>query len=263
MGSIYHDLKGKTAVITGGSQGIGYAIAETFCRNGAGVALVDISEKTLKDAVSRLRKEHPDAPAEMFACDVADSKEVAAAFGAIAEAFKKTDVLVNNAGILRRSLIETMAEDDWNAVIGVNITGVFHCCRAVLPAMKRAGTGVIVNVSSNVAALPSVGMGAYCVSKAGVETLTKVLAAEYAPYGIRVNAYAPGVVETEMTRDILHQRAAEKLRTIPIGRFTEPDEIAELVMFLSSDASRSIDGSIVAIDGGMLATHNPWKATRQ
>lgn len=258
--NLYHDLKGKTAVITGGSQGIGYAIAETYCRNGAGVALVDISETALKGAASRLRKEYPDMPAETFACDIADAKDVAAAFGAIAGVFKRIDVLVNNAGILRRSLIETMAGDDWNAVIAVNLTGVFHCCRAVLPAMKRSGTGVIVNVSSNVAALPSVGMGAYCVSKAGVETLTKVLAAEYAPYGIRVNAYAPGVVETEMTKDILQQRAEEKLRTIPIGRFTTPDEIADLVMFLSSDASRSIDGSVVAIDGGMLATHNPWKA---
>lgn len=256
------DLKGKGAVVTGGSQGIGFAIAEGFCKNGASVALLDIFEQSLEKAADDLKRKYPEVTIDAFQCDVADSENVDAAFKAAAESLGRIDILVNNAGILRRGMLEDMSDDDWNAVMAVNLTGVFNCCRAVLPAMKSIGAGNILNVSSNVAAVPSVGMGAYCVSKAGVESLSRVLAAEYAPYNIRVNAYAPGVVETDMTRDILKQRAEEKLRTIPIARFTQPYEIANLVMFLSSDASKSIDGTVIAIDGGMLATHNPWKARK-
>ena len=262
MGNYSSDLKNKTAVVTGGSQGIGYAIAEAYCQNGTSVALIDISEQSLAKAAAKLKDAYPDVSVKSFACNVADPEAVHSVFKTISDQFGGIDRLVNNAGILRRAMIEEMAQVDWDAVLAVNLTGVFNCCRAVLPGMKKAGGGVIINVSSNVAAMPSVEMGAYCVSKAGVETLTRVLAAEYAPYQIRVNAYAPGVVETEMTRDILKKRAEDKLKTIPIGRFTQPEEIAELVMFLSSDAAGSIAGSVVSIDGGILATHNPWKAKK-
>lgn len=256
----YADLKGKCAVVTGSSRGIGYAIAEAFCANDMSVAMLDVTGDTLVQRAAALRAKYPHLKIEGYACNVAERDSVDAAFCAARADMDRIDVLVNNAGILRRGKLEEMSDEDWNLVHAVNVNGPFHCCRAVLPYMKERGAGAIVNVSSNVATMPSVSMGAYCVSKSAVETLTKVLAAEYAPYGVRVNAYAPGVVATEMTRDILQQRAEEKLRTIPIGRFTEPEEIASLVLFLVSDASSSIDGTVVAVDGGMLATHNPWKA---
>ena len=262
MSKYFNELKSKIAVVTGGSQGIGYAIADAYCQNGASVVLIDISEQSLVKAVRRLQDTYRDVTINSYACNIADPKAVEAAFNSIVERMGEIDVLVNNAGILRRAMIEDMTQADWDAVLAVNLTGVFNCCRAVLTGMKKTGNGAIINVSSNVAAMPSVEMGAYCVSKAGVETLTRVLAAEYAPYHIRVNAYAPGVVETEMTRDILKKRAEEKLKTIPIGRFTQPEEIAELVMFLSSKTAGSITGSVIGIDGGILATHNPWKATK-
>ena len=262
MKNYYDDLKGKTAVITGASQGIGYAIAEKYCQCEANVSLIDISETALKSAEQKLTEKYPTARIKAYMCDISNADMVFNTFGKIEVDFRSIDILVNNAGILRRSFIESMEQEDWEIVLKVNLTGVFNCCRAALPAMKKVGAGAIVNVSSNVATVPSVEMGAYCVSKTGVETLTRVMAAEFAPYNIRVNAYAPGVVETEMTSDILKKRADEKLRTIPMGRFIQPGEVADLVMFLTSDTSKSIDGTIVAIDGGMLATQNPWKAKK-
>ena len=262
MNNYYDDLKGKTALITGASQGIGYSIADKYCQSEAKVALIDISETALENAKQKLTEKYPAARIEPYICDISNAYMVFDIFRKIEEDFRSIDILVNNAGILRRSFIESMELGDWDIVLKVNLTGVFNCCRAALPAMKKAGAGAIVNVSSNVAAVPSVEMGAYCVSKTGVETLTRVMAAEFAPYNIRVNAYAPGVVETEMTSDILKKRADEKLKTIPMGRFIQPCEVADLVMFLTSDASKSIDGTVVAIDGGMLATQNPWKAKK-
>ena len=146
----------------------------------------------MAEAADRLRSLYSEVSVEKIACNVADAEAVNQAFEDVVNKNGKIDVLVNNAGILRRSMIETMPQADWDIVLAVNLTGVFNCCRAVLPGMKKAGGGAIINVSSNVAAVPSVEMGAYCVSKSGVETLTRVLAAEYAPYNIRVNAYAPG-----------------------------------------------------------------------
>ncbi len=260
MTAIYPDIQGKNAVVTGASQGIGRNIAMGFCRMGANVALLDLRRETLERTVDELTEEFPDVKIIGVSCDISNPDSVNEAAAEIVRELSGIDVLVNNAGILIRSSLERMKIEDWNRVLEVNLSGVLHCSRSVLSSMKERGGGRIINVSSNVAAMPSVGMGAYCITKAAVETLTRVMAAEFAPYGILVNAYAPGVVVTEMTRDILESRAEEKLKGIPIRRFANPEDITSLVLFLASEASSYINGTILSVDGGMLATHNPWKA---
>lgn len=257
---MHYDLKGKRAVVTGSAQGIGFTIAAALCRCGVHTCLMDNNEARLSDSVKQLKSMYPDGLVFGEVCDVSNVQSVDKAFKSIEKNFGMLDVLVNNAGIMKRSMLAQIPLDEWNRLIGVNLTGTLHCVQAALPFMKSSKQGVIINVSSNVATVPSVGMGAYAISKAAVEVMTRVLAAELAPFGIRVNAYAPGVVETEMTSDILQERAEEKLRTIPLRRFSKPQEIAQLVLFLASEESAYINGSVIPIDGGMLATHNPWKA---
>jgi len=260
---MYKDLKGKIAIITGASRGIGLSIAEKLAAKGSKVALVDIDRSQLEEEAIRLKSLYGDRMVMSVCCDISDSSSVQECVRKVESSLGKISILVNNAGILKRSFLEEMDEDDWGKILKVNLTGVFLFSRAVIPSMKSGGGGSIINVSSNVAAIPSVGMGAYCVTKAGIETLTKVFASELAPYNIRVNAYAPGVVSTEMTGDILKSRAEEKLRTIPLGRFGTTKDIASLVLFLCSNESSYIDGSIIPINGGMLSTQNPWKAMKK
>lgn len=260
MTSKYEDLQGKTAIITGASRGIGKSIAEGFCSCGVNVALFDVDKTALGQVVSEFGEKYPEVKKLDVVCDISDTASVTLAVERVHQELGEIDILVNNAGILKRSLLENMPESDWQAVLAVNLSGTYFCSKAVIPSMSAKGGGVIINVSSNVVARPSVGMGAYCVSKSGIEILTRVLASELAPHHIRVNAYAPGVVTTEMTKDIMALRAEEKLRTIPLRRFASPEEITNLVLFLSSSSSAYINGTVIAIDGGMLSSHNPWKA---
>ena len=260
MDNSYEDLSGKTAVVTGASRGIGRSIAEGFCGMDVNTALFDVDGEALSLTVSELKKAYPHVKILDVECDVSRVDSVESGISRVRNELSEIDILVNNAGILKRSSLETMEESDWNIVLGVNLSGVFFCSRAVIPSMKKKEGGVIINVSSNVAAMPSVGMGAYCITKSAVETLTRVFAAELAPYNIRVNAYAPGVIMTEMTKDILSTRSEEKLKTIPLRRFGKPGDIASLVLFLCSESSSYIDGTVISIDGGLLSVHNPWKA---
>lgn len=256
----YEDLKNKCAIVTGASQGIGKSIAQRFCTAGMKVALFDINTDTLSATLEELKKNNPDAKIFSKQCDISNVESVEAAISEVRTSFAEIDILVNNAGLLIRAPLEVMNTEDWQKVLDVNLSGTYYCSRAVIDSMKHKGGGTIINVSSNVANVPSVGMGAYCLAKAAIETMTRVFAAELAPYNIRVNAYAPGVVLTDMTRDIIESRAEEKLRTIPLRRFAKPEDIASLVCFLSSEASAYVNGTVLSIDGGLLATHNPWKA---
>lgn len=260
---MYKDLKGKIAIITGASRGIGLCIAEELAGEASKVALVDIDRNQLEKEAIRLKSLYGGSRIMDVYCDVSDNDSVQKCVSKVENAWGKISILINNAGIAKRAFLEEMDESEWEKILKVNLTGVFLFTRAVIPSMKSGGGGSIINVSSNVAALPSVSMGAYCVTKTGIETLTKVFASELAPYNIRVNAYAPGVIATEMTEDILKSRAKEKLKTIPLGRFGTTDDIASLVLFLCSDASYYIDGAIIPINGGMLSTQNPWKAVKK
>lgn len=252
------DLKGKVAIVTGSGQGIGEGIALALANEGVNVVVNDISSQRIEELSARIRAFGGDAFAAT--ADVSKPSEVNHMVDRVLEKYGRIDILVNNAGILRRGYVQQISDADWDKTIDVNLKGVFHCCRAVIEPMKRQSGGKIINCSSIIAKIPDVGMGAYSVSKAGVSILTKVLAAELAPYHINVNAYSPGVVETPMTEEIVTQRAAEKLRFISLKRFGKPDDIANLVLFLASDVSDYITGAIIDITGGNLIVQRPWES---
>ena len=252
-------LETKVALVTGGAQGIGYAIAERFLLEGAKVLVADIDEEAAARAVKNLRESYGKA-VEACGLDVTSQRSVTQAVKTSTESFGRMDILVNNAGIVSRGRLEDVTLESWNRILRVNLTGTLLCSQAVIPVMRSGGGGVILNASSISARIPDVNLGAYCVSKAGVEILTKVMAAELAPQGIRVNAYAPGVTRTPMTQELIDQRGEEKLRHISLKRFGVPDDIAELAVFLCSKRSAFITGAIVSVDGGTMVVEHPWKA---
>ena len=252
-------LDAKVAFVTGGAQGIGYAIAERFLLEGAKILVADIDEEAAARAVKNLRESYGKA-VEACGLDVTSQRSVTQAVKTSTESFGRMDILVNNAGIVSRGRLEDVTLESWNRILRVNLTGTLLCSQAVIPVMRSGGGGVILNASSISARIPDVNLGAYCVSKAGVEILTKVMAAELAPQGIRVNAYAPGVTRTSMTQELIDQRGEEKLRHISLKRFGVPDDIAELAVFLCSQRSAFITGAVVSVDGGTMVVEHPWKA---
>lgn len=253
------ELESRVAIVTGAARGIGLAVAGRLYSEGAVVFLADVSGREVERAAAGIDREGA-GRALGQAIDVSKQESVTEAVRRCAGAFGRIDILVNNAGIVGRARIEEMGLETWDRIIAVNLTGVYLCCQAVLPYMKAAGGGVIVNASSVSAGMPDVGLSAYCISKAGVEMLTRVLAAEAAPYGIRVNGYAPGVTRTPMTEELIAERGEEKLRHIALNRFGDPANIAETVLFLCSSRSSFITGETVRVDGGTMIVEHPWKA---
>jgi 3-oxoacyl-[acyl-carrier protein] reductase len=252
-------LPGKVAMVTGAAQGIGLEISKKFFNAGAAVFIADINEEEIERAIKQFEKNDAN---RMLACrvDVCDRENVREGVESCYKAFGRLDYLVNNAGIVGRGTVEQMDLDLWRSILDVNLTGSFLCSQAVIPYMKETGGGVILNVSSISARVPGLGLAAYSSTKAALEVFTKVLAAEVAPYGIRVNAYAPGVTSTPMTQDLINARGAEKLDQIAMRRFGDADDIAELVLFLCSEKSSWITGAIISIDGGTMIVGKPWEA---
>jgi 3-oxoacyl-[acyl-carrier protein] reductase len=245
-------LKDRVAIVTGGARGIGKAIALTFVREGAKVALVDIEEIKKLEA---LKKEFEKMGGEVItiSCDITKSSDVNEMVGKVQKAFGRVDILVNNAGIIRRGTIETVTEEDWDRVIEVNLKGTFNCCKAVVEFMKRQGYGKIVNVSSIAAKMGDITSApGYGPSKAGVDTLTKTLARQLARYGINVNAVSPHAIETEMSAQWSEERRKEIIASIPLGRLGKPEDVAEAALFLASDESSFITGEILDVNGGAL-----------
>jgi 3-oxoacyl-[acyl-carrier protein] reductase len=249
-------LTDRVVMITGAAQGIGEGISWAFAEESAKIAVVDNQADRVTEVVEALQNRGHEALG--LTADISDRKKVEKTVNAVADTFGRLDILVNNAGVLRRAYVEQVTQSDWDAVISVNLTGVLNCCQAVIGIMKRQRWGKIVNSASIIASVPDVGLAAYAVSKSGVVTLTKVLAAELAPHNINVNAYMPGVVETPMTRELIEQRGEEKLRTIALRRFARPRDIANLALFLSSDVSSYITGAIIDISGGNMLVQRPW-----
>ena len=241
----------QVAVITGAARGIGRAIALAFAGEGAKVALVDINSELLE----RLREEIVRQGGEALSvpCDISKSSDVKEMANQVLNTFGRIDVLVNNAGIIRRGTIETVTEEDWDRVIAINLKGTFNCCKAVVEPMKRQGGGKIVNVSSisgktgDITSAPGYGS-----SKAGGDALMKTLARQLAPYGIRVNAVAPHAIETEMSAQWSEERRREIIAAIPLGRPGRPEDVAQAVLFLASDAASFITGEILDVNGGAL-----------
>ena len=241
----------QVAVITGAARGIGRAIALAFVGEGAKVALVDINSELLE----RLREEivHQGGEALSVPCDISKSSDVKEMVNQVLNTFGRIDVLVNNAGIIRRGTIETVTEEDWDRVIAINLKGTFNCCKAVVEPMKRQGGGKIVNVSSISGKMGDITSApGYGPSKAGGDALMKTLARQLAPYGIRANSVAPHAIETEMSAQWSEERRREIIAAIPLGQLGRPEDVAQAVLFLASDAASFITGEILDVNGGAL-----------
>ena len=246
------DLSGRVVVVTGAARGIGRVIAETFLRERAVVVGVDVSA----DGLGWL------ADGMGLACDVTDGAGTRALVREVTDRFGRVDVLVNNAGINVEGLLEDLSDDDWDRCFDVNVGGTFKMCRAVAPVMKAQRSGRIVNAASFAAIVPSVGAGAYAASKAAVVQLTRTLAGELGPWGVTANAYAPGMVPTAMNGFAEMPEAAQDrlLDTLTLRRWGDPQEVADAVCFLASDAARYVTGTLLDVSGGKLATQLPQKA---
>ncbi len=242
------ELSGRTAIVTGGSRGIGLAIARELAEAGARVAVLARGGARADEAASSL----PGEGHMGLACDVADSAAAQSAVAAVEEAFGGVHVLVNNAGITRDNILLRLKDEDWDDVIDTNLRGAFNMTRAVTRGMMKRREGVILNVSSVVGLMGNAGQTNYAASKAGLHGLTKSVARELASRGVRCNAIAPGFIETDMTAE-LDAKQTEALRErIPLGRLGAPEDVAAVVRFLAGPSAGYITGQIITVDGGMV-----------
>ena len=250
MGFTADTLRDRVAIVTGASQGIGRAIAVELARVGADVVVCSRRPAALKPVADEVRA--LGRRALVVECDVADAGQVDDAVGRATGAFGHIDLLVNNAGYRIRSPLEALPRAEWDAMIGVNLTGVFLFSQAVGRVMIRQRSGTIVNVTSVAGRTGTRGMAAYAAAKAGVTVLTQSLGAEWAKHGIRVNAVAPGPVETEGVLEVWKTPAmiAQAAREVPLGRLGRPEEIARAVVFVASDEASFMTGETLYVSGG-------------
>jgi NAD(P)-dependent dehydrogenase (short-subunit alcohol dehydrogenase family) len=253
-------LKGKVAIVTGGTSGIGRATALLFAREGAKLIIVGRREAEGAKALEKIRD--LGGQGVFVKADVSKADQVMAMVGSAIEAYKQIDILFNNAGILPEASKRPMAEiteDVWDQIMAVNLKGVFLTSKYVIPEMMRNGGGSIINTSSNVGHIAMLNRSAYGASKGGVTLLTKAMALDYARYNIRVNCVCPGMIETEMAGDFINKaRKDEKMWSeiiakFPLGRIGTPDDVAYAVLFLASDESSWITGSSLMVEGGYTA----------
>jgi len=243
-------LKGKTAVITGASTGIGKAIALEMAENGANIAIIYIGDENLAVDVKK-QAEHFGVKAEVYECDVSDFEISKAICEKIVADFGSVDILVNNAGIIRDNLLLRMSESDFDAVISVNLKGVFNLTKHLSRSIMRSGCGRIINISSVSGMMGNPGQANYSAAKAGVIGLTKTTAKEFASKNVTCNAIAPGFVVTDMTANLPQAVKDYADNSIPLKRMGTPEEIAGVVVFLASDKSSYITGEVIRVDGGM------------
>ena len=252
-------FKEKVVVVTGAGQGAGKKLATRFYEEGASVCLLDLNGENLEKVVQEVS---PEAGRFVpYTVDVSSSEQVTKAIDEIGKRLGKIDILINNAGVLHKGMIETATDAHLQLMVNVNLMGPMYCTRAAIPYMKHRDANII-NVASILATFPNTGSGAYGAAKAGMILLTRVWAAELAPYGIRVNCYAPGVLNTPMAEDVIKNRAESKLSQIPLRRFGETDDVFDLVSFFCSKQASYITGQTIGLDGGIWATQTPtaaWK----
>ena len=244
------NFAGKTAVVTGGSRGIGRAICEELARGGANVVLCYAGRaEAAQETVTACKA--LGAKALAVQCNVADEAQVKALMDAAVKEFGRIDILVNNAGVTRDKLLLQMTEEDFDRVLAVNLKGAFNTCKAVCRSMARAKSGKIINISSVSGLMGNPGQANYAASKAGLIGLTKTLAKEYASRGITCNAIAPGFIETEMTAAMPAPALEAAANAIPAKRMGKPEDVAALALFLASAGADYITGEVIKVDGGL------------
>jgi len=243
-------LDGKIALVTGAARGIGRAIAEELAREGADLALCDLKEEWLNETANAVKA--LGRKAQCLAVDVSQSEAVNSAVNAVVQHSGRLDILVNNAGITKDTLLVRMSDEDWDAVMAVNLKGSFLFTRAAARPMMKQRSGVIVNIASIIGLIGNAGQCNYAASKAGVIALTKSSAKELAGRNIRVNAVAPGFIESRMTEVLSEDVRGKMLDAIPMKRFGVPPDVAKVVVFLAGEASAYVTGQCISVSGGMV-----------
>jgi len=243
-------FKGRVAIVTGGARGIGRAIALALGAEGANVVVNYLSAGDAAEAVAGAIRGYGQQ-ALPFQADVRNLEEVKAMAGRARETFGRIDILVNNAGIVRDNYVTFMKNEEWDDVLDIDLKGAYHGIKAVGREMMRQKSGRIVNISSDAGLMGDLMRANYASAKAGLIGLTKTVAREFAPSGITVNAVSPGIVETDMIAGMAESRRQKQLDRIPLGRFGRPEEVAQVVLFLASDAAQYITGEVLCVDGGL------------
>jgi len=243
------ELRGQVVMVTGGARGIGKAIAEKFAAQGADLVIADVSLQSAEETAKELSEKGIKAKAVTM--DVSKSSDVTKVFEEVVRELGRIDVLVNNAGITRDSLLLRMKEEDWDLVLSINLKGVFLCSKEAVKVMVKQRHGRIVNIASVVAFMGNPGQANYSASKAGIIGLTKTTAREYANRGITANAVAPGFISTAMTDALSENIRQEMLKSIPLGRFGSVDDVANAVTFFALPANGYITGQVIHVNGGM------------
>ena len=243
------DLKGKVAVVTGGSSGIGLSISKVLLNAGARVIIIDIDDKrfeTVKDEIKKISGDF-----DFYISNVKNSEKISDTVNAVISKESKIDILVNNAGIVKDGLLIRMSDEDWLDVIDVNLNGTFYITKNVLKHMVKAKSGRIISIASVIGEIGNTGQANYAASKAGIIAFTKSIAKEYAARGILANAIAPGFIRTIMTDKLPEDVKDAIKKSIPLNKIAEPEEIANAVLFLCSELSAYITGTVLNVNGGM------------
>ncbi|MBQ2682614.1 MAG: 3-oxoacyl-[Thermoguttaceae bacterium] len=245
------DLNGQVAVVTGATRGIGFGVAKALSKAGAAVACIGTNAEKLNASVEQINADGGKATA--FICNVADSDAVKETAAKILEQYGgRVDILVNNAGITRDTLLRVMTDEQWDDVIAVNLRGPFLVTRAFISAMRKKKYGRVINIASISGMIGNRGQANYSASKAGVIGFTRTVAKEVANRNITVNVISPGFIETDMTAVLDPMIVTEMMNRIPVGRFGQPEDIANAVLFFASPEASFVTGQIIAIDGGMI-----------
>lgn len=242
-------LKGKTAMVTGGTRGIGYAVVKVYLENGAKVALCGSRQETVDKALEKLKAENPEYQVIGLCPDLLNPEEVERAVATVKDTFGSLDIMVNNAGVSARDSIYDYKAEDFAKTMNLNVDAVFNCAQAAARVMKEQGGGVILNTSSMVSIYGQPSGVAYPASKFAVNGLTKSLARELGKDNIRVNAVAPGVTRTDMVAALPEAVIKPLIATIPLGRVGEPEDVANAFLFLASDLASYVTGEILSVDG--------------
>ena len=244
-------LKGKVAVVTGGTRGIGFATVKKFLENEAKVVLLGSKQETVEKAIKELKQINSSYEVIGFYPDLSSKEEMDEVFKKVKEIYGHIDILINNAGISSKTKIEDYTDEEYEKITNLNIKSVFNCSKEIIPYLKET-KGVILNTSSMVSIYGQPSGVMYPTTKFAVNGITKSLARELAPYGIRVNAVAPGIINTDMVAKLPKEMIEPLIKTIPFGRIGEPEDIANAVMFLCSDGAKEMTGQNINVDSGII-----------